>query len=840
MDFGSYYQQHLSEVKWGQNGEGKVRCPFHEDHRPSLSVNRNTGLWYCHSCAEGGTAKQFADRLGVDPPSATTRGPDAAFVYTDEEGKPLFRSVRWPPKNFHLQRYVGPGRWEKGIKGVRRVPYRLHKLVKASGLSFIPEGEKDVHSLERLGLTATTNPMGAGKWRPEYNEFFRGHPVAIPADNDEPGRQHAHDVARNLHGIAASVKVLEFPDLPEHGDVSDAIARGLTKEQLLARVEQTAEWTPASMPPGRADGQTLGEVWPGRIPPEMQGLRLPAGYTVKGERLYQGEEHVVTYTPILPARILQDLDTDEQKIEVLLLGAGRPRRLQVAAQDLGDVKRILTLRRHGLDVTSLTSRDLVRFISDYTHANPLERIRQTCRLGWITWEDGAAYVLHEIHPADAPITFAGETEETRLLRETFRPTGTLAGIRKLLTQVASFAPVVTALCAAVAPAVREILALDARSFILHLEGPTTTGKTLTQRVALSAWVKPALDSPWLVHGHATYAGLERLCLRTFGLPVVIEDAHLVRDQDRPALVYAVGNEAWKARGGDRARPQTRWRGAIITSGELGLLDETSLQGVGARLIVVTGRPFGPVSEAQRLFLDDEVVPALQTNHGLLGVEVITYLLHAAEAERHDLRKYWEGCRNQFAKEAADHTILARQAPVWALLGLTARIITKTLGLEVNPSLEDQVWETFAQAQRLPPPDPVRHAYEYILSWAESNRAFFYIRTAEGTSSPGESNVGSAPTDQPGIGERETTPKDGRPVYGLINERQGWIAFWPNVLKDVLARANLGSAERFLRAWRDRGWLLTREGELGNNVKVSGRLVWSYVLKRPGTSQTESN
>ena len=31
-----------------------LRCPLHEDHRPSMSLDPDKGLWYCFPCAEGG------------------------------------------------------------------------------------------------------------------------------------------------------------------------------------------------------------------------------------------------------------------------------------------------------------------------------------------------------------------------------------------------------------------------------------------------------------------------------------------------------------------------------------------------------------------------------------------------------------------------------------------------------------------------------------------------------------------------------------------------------------------------------------------------------------------
>ena len=64
-----FFEQHL-EIKWRRAGaQGEARCPFHEDRRASLSVNRDNGLWFCHADDFGGTAREFAERLGVEAPA---------------------------------------------------------------------------------------------------------------------------------------------------------------------------------------------------------------------------------------------------------------------------------------------------------------------------------------------------------------------------------------------------------------------------------------------------------------------------------------------------------------------------------------------------------------------------------------------------------------------------------------------------------------------------------------------------------------------------------------------------------------------------------------------------
>ena len=120
------------------------------------------------------------------------------------------------------------------------------------------EGEKDCETLKAWALTATTNAQGAGKWRREYNDHFKGKRIVILPDNDDPGRKHAQDVARDLHGIAEIVKVVELPGLPHKGDVTNWINQGGIKEQLLDVIGHAPEWTPQAEEPG--DDQVEGKA----------------------------------------------------------------------------------------------------------------------------------------------------------------------------------------------------------------------------------------------------------------------------------------------------------------------------------------------------------------------------------------------------------------------------------------------------------------------------------------------------------------------------------------------------------------------------------------------------
>ena len=258
LDKKSYYLSIYPDLKiTGEWGQTHCNSNGHKDNKPSFFVNLNNGSYHCKGCGiKGSLFDHFMMINNVDFPTAKLELAKKAglvtepqkkivktYDYTDESGNLLFQTVRYDPKDFKQRRPDGNGGWIYNLQGVQLVPYNLSEVLKAKSVILV-EGEKDVETLKGIGLTATCNPMGAGKWRPEYNEYFKNKRVAIISDNDGPGIRHVQIVAKNLKGIAESVKVVALPDLSEKEDVSDWIAQDGTKEILIELIKQTSEWIP--------------------------------------------------------------------------------------------------------------------------------------------------------------------------------------------------------------------------------------------------------------------------------------------------------------------------------------------------------------------------------------------------------------------------------------------------------------------------------------------------------------------------------------------------------------------------------------------------------------------
>jgi hypothetical protein len=173
-----------------------------------------------------------------------------------------------------------------------RVPYRLPKLLNAETV-YLPEGEKDVQTLEGWGLVASCNSGGSGNSTlyAGWTDYFRGRHVVILPDNDEPGRKHAAAVAAALVSVAASVRIVELPGLPAKGDVTDWRDAGGAFERFRELTDAAAPMDAAALSELRArwglvdeerqhqaragvlatrrlsdiDAKPVSWLWPGRI-----------------------------------------------------------------------------------------------------------------------------------------------------------------------------------------------------------------------------------------------------------------------------------------------------------------------------------------------------------------------------------------------------------------------------------------------------------------------------------------------------------------------------------------------------------------------------------------------
>lgn len=256
----------------------KAVCPFHDDKNPSLKIWTDQNKWHCFGCKLHGDAislvaeveglnnteaiKFLINDLGLAQPSvkevqAMQRKIVEQYDYVDSEGTLLYQAIRYEPKEFRQRRPSVNGGWTWKTQGIEPVPYQLPQLLEAINAGktiYITEGEKDCHSLIALGLNATCNHGGAGKWKECHTKYFpRGCNIVIFPDNDIPGRSHAFAIAKQLKDKSCNVRVVNLNGInnietkkgigSENGaDVTDWLSNGHTKDELLQLIKKTPYW----------------------------------------------------------------------------------------------------------------------------------------------------------------------------------------------------------------------------------------------------------------------------------------------------------------------------------------------------------------------------------------------------------------------------------------------------------------------------------------------------------------------------------------------------------------------------------------------------------------------
>jgi hypothetical protein len=228
-------------IKGGYN----VICPAHNDHTPSLTVRLEGGRILLN-CRAGCDVDAITKALNIQKSDLFLDKPAkkivATYPYPDANSKVLYEVVRYEPKAFAIRRPDGFGEYIWNLEGITPILYHLPDILKAKALGdtiYLTEGEKDCDRLWSIGLVATTNPMGAGKWRDSYTSALEEAKVVFIPHTDEEGQKHAKLVTEAIRDRVVNLKVV---NLPTGKDVSDYLEI-YSAEDLEKSVENTLPYS---------------------------------------------------------------------------------------------------------------------------------------------------------------------------------------------------------------------------------------------------------------------------------------------------------------------------------------------------------------------------------------------------------------------------------------------------------------------------------------------------------------------------------------------------------------------------------------------------------------------
>jgi DNA polymerase I-like protein with 3'-5' exonuclease and polymerase domains len=241
-----------------RDGSILCRCPVHEAsgaHNPSLLLtitNEGRILFHCRSqncdAQHFQTIRDYLIKCGL--PRSHVGGirveKEIRYNYQHLDGSYAWTKTRYVTKTgkkrFRCEVLnEATGQWSTGRP--EGMPLLFNLAAIAGVLATYPttpllivEGEKDATTAGELGLLATTNADGAGKWRVEDTQTLIKlgvRKVVVCPDNDAPGVDHGIRVASMFQQAGIEVRWLELPELGPKEDLSDWAPNQVHPDALL-------------------------------------------------------------------------------------------------------------------------------------------------------------------------------------------------------------------------------------------------------------------------------------------------------------------------------------------------------------------------------------------------------------------------------------------------------------------------------------------------------------------------------------------------------------------------------------------------------------------------------
>lgn len=319
---------------------------------------------------------------------------------------------------------------------------------------------------------------------------------------------------------------------------------------------------------------------------------------------------------------------------------GHTKPLAIPAARLHEDPAILAreLANAGLRIIPGKERRLVAYLASFT---PTNRIQSAPRLGWMERTDGG---LAFIFP-DRVLSAAGN-EAVVYQPERYSPTigtvhasGTLASWQEHIGRAIADSDVLL-FVACTGLATPWLKLADSDSFIVHLWGTTSRGKTTLAQVAASVWgcaVDPA-ESPslsFIRRWNATANGIEGLAEAHSDLPLCLDELGAGNHKDISPLVYQLaGGQGKTAMTASRELKAPRaWRTVAISTGEMSIESKLSEGGKPPKggtlhraLDVEVQDIAGHLPEGERAGYVQGIKRACATHYGTAGVAMLEALM----------------------------------------------------------------------------------------------------------------------------------------------------------------------------------------------------------------------
>jgi len=410
---------------------------------------------------------------------------------------------------------------------------------------------------------------------------------------------------------------------------------------------------------------------------------------------------VASPIPIMPTELYENIDTGTEKIRIAYFKNNAWRSTVCERVTVSSNIKIIELANIGIEVTSESSKFLVKYISDMVslNLNIIPRYKSTSRLGWIN---------NDFMPYDTNVKFDGEVDN-KYIFEAVSQVGdyhTWLMHMKELRKNRIFRIALNTSFAA--PLIRLTGTLP---FITHLWGGTGTGKSVTLMAAASVWGNPEPGKMFRTLNMTEYALLSASAFLG-DMCFVGDELQSIKskwtDLDKMIMTLTEGQNRGRMHF-NHSLPVDNWRCSYLFSGEEPITYDNSGGGVKNRVIEI---------QCNDMLVPDgnKTAALVRENYGHAGKDFIELI------KKHDLR---EPYRNIQKEILATSDTTPKQAMAMALIMLADCMVSKFI-FDVEPlDFEDIKKYLLSESQV----DVSERAHSFIINHIAQNMARFNSDTS---------------------------------------------------------------------------------------------------------------
>ena len=403
-------------------------CPFHQDSKPSFTVNLKNGCYECKACGEKGNyITYYAKTRGLSNKDAykailanynveNNWQPESALKYTLKEYAFQKRlPEQYLADNFHItngvERRTGKGyikipyyghdqqevtfrkryndpkdkfRWKTGTKiNTMYGEWRLSDI-QDIGYVIMVEGESDTQTLWYLNFPALGVP-GASCVKPEFLDKIEGMRVYIHVEPDMGGQTFLRNMTNKLKDFGFTGQVYQM-SCKTHGEKDPSnlyIKYGAeeAKKKIQGLVKNAKP----------IDLEHLNEIIPESVPGFSINLRLPPSWMYSEKGIHHKDEKTqefscVCRTPIIISKRIKSMDVGDEKVEIEFKRDGKVQSAIFPRSTIFQSKSITILSDLGCTITSENAKYVVRFLAALEAENYdiIPSVDSTSTFGWQT------------------------------------------------------------------------------------------------------------------------------------------------------------------------------------------------------------------------------------------------------------------------------------------------------------------------------------------------------------------------------------------------------------------------------------------------------------------------